>query len=48
MRLSHVGDVLLIGTPEGVGPIKPGDSIQSFISSIGTATTRVEATGAYA
>ena len=40
------GDVLLTGTPEGVGPIKPGDSIQSSISSIGTMTTRVESTGA--
>jgi 2,4-diketo-3-deoxy-L-fuconate hydrolase len=40
------GDVLLTGTPEGVGPIKPGDSIRSSISSIGTMTTRVESTGA--
>jgi 2-keto-4-pentenoate hydratase/2-oxohepta-3-ene-1,7-dioic acid hydratase in catechol pathway len=40
------GDVLLTGTPEGVGPIKPGDSIQSSISSIGTMTTRVEPIGA--
>jgi 2-keto-4-pentenoate hydratase/2-oxohepta-3-ene-1,7-dioic acid hydratase in catechol pathway len=40
------GDVLLTGTPEGVGPIKPGDSIQSSISSIGTMTTRVAFPGA--
>jgi 2,4-didehydro-3-deoxy-L-rhamnonate hydrolase len=36
------GDVLLTGTPEGVGAINPGDSIQSSISSIGTMTTRVK------
>ncbi|MCK9908530.1 fumarylacetoacetate hydrolase family protein [Microbacteriaceae bacterium K1510] len=35
------GDVLLTGTPEGVGPIKPGDRIESSISSIGTMQTRV-------
>jgi hypothetical protein len=40
------GDVLLTGTPEGVGPIKSGDSIQSSISSIGTMTTPVESTEA--
>jgi len=32
----------LTGTPEGVDAIKPGDSIQSSISSIGTMTTRVK------
>jgi 2,4-diketo-3-deoxy-L-fuconate hydrolase len=40
------GDVLLTGTPEGVGAIKPGDCIQSSISSIGTMTTRVKFHGA--
>ena len=37
------GDVLLTGTPEGVGPIKPGDVIQSEISQIGAMTTSVQA-----
>ena len=36
-------DVLLTGTPEGVGPIKPGDVIQSEISQIGAMTTSVQA-----
>jgi 2,4-diketo-3-deoxy-L-fuconate hydrolase len=36
------GDILLTGTPEGVGPIRPGDAIVSSIASIGTMTTRVE------
>jgi 2-keto-4-pentenoate hydratase/2-oxohepta-3-ene-1,7-dioic acid hydratase in catechol pathway len=31
----HPGDVLLTGTPEGVGPIKPGDAIDARISKIG-------------
>jgi 2,4-didehydro-3-deoxy-L-rhamnonate hydrolase len=35
------GDVLLTGTPEGVGPIKPGDVIRSEISRIGAMTTSV-------
>src|SRR6516162_8012426 len=37
------GDVLLTGTPEGVGPIVPGDVIQSEISQIGTMTISVQA-----
>ena len=35
-------DVLLTGTPEGVGPIKPGDVIRSEISRIGAMTTSVQ------
>jgi 2,4-diketo-3-deoxy-L-fuconate hydrolase len=35
------GDVLLTGTPEGVGPIRPGDVIRSAISGIGEMTTLV-------
>ena len=37
------GDVLLTGTPEGVGPIVPGDVIQSEISLIGMMTSSVRA-----
>lgn len=36
------GDVLLTGTPEGVGPIAPGDVIQSEISRIGAMTSTVK------
>jgi 2,4-didehydro-3-deoxy-L-rhamnonate hydrolase len=32
----HPGDVLFTGTPEGVGPIQPGDRITASISGIGT------------
>ena len=37
------GDVLLTGTPEGVGPIRPGDVLRSEIAGIGEMTTLVEA-----
>ena len=36
------GDVLLTGTPEGVGSIKPEDRIHSEISRIGEMTTSYE------
>lgn len=31
----EVGDILLTGTPEGVGPVKPGDRIHATIERIG-------------
>jgi 2,4-didehydro-3-deoxy-L-rhamnonate hydrolase len=37
------GDVLLTGTPEGVGPIRPGDVLWSEIAGIGEMTTLVQA-----
>jgi fumarylpyruvate hydrolase len=30
------GDVIFTGTPEGVGPVKPGDRIEGSIAGIGT------------
>ena len=35
------GDVLLTGTPEGVGPIAPGDALDASISNIGAMRVRV-------
>lgn len=35
------GDVLLTGTPEGVGPIKPGDVIDASISQLGHMQVKV-------
>src|SRR5690606_769387 len=32
----HAGDVLFTGTPEGVGPVQPGDVIEAYIEGIGT------------
>ncbi len=37
------GDVLLTGTPEGVGPIRPGDILHASISGIGGMTVAVRA-----
>lgn len=37
------GDVILTGTPEGVGPLEIGDEVSVTIESIGTLTNRVVA-----
>jgi 2-keto-4-pentenoate hydratase/2-oxohepta-3-ene-1,7-dioic acid hydratase in catechol pathway len=37
------GDVIATGTPEGVGPMKPGDEVSVTIAGIGTLTNRVVA-----
>lgn len=36
------GDVILTGTPEGVGPIKPGDTIDASISQLGAIQVKVK------
>ena len=37
------GDVILTGTPSGVGPLAPGDTVTVRIEGIGELTNRVEA-----
>jgi 2-keto-4-pentenoate hydratase/2-oxohepta-3-ene-1,7-dioic acid hydratase in catechol pathway len=37
------GDILLTGTPDGVGPVVPGDVISASIQDIGAIEIRVEA-----
>jgi len=37
----HPGDLIFSGTPEGVGPVKPGDQIHAGIERIGEFTIRV-------
>jgi 2-keto-4-pentenoate hydratase/2-oxohepta-3-ene-1,7-dioic acid hydratase in catechol pathway len=37
------GDVILTGTPEGVGPMNPGDEVDVTIEGIGTLTNKVVA-----
>ena len=37
------GDVVLTGTPAGIGPMQPGDEIQVHITGIGTLRNRVVA-----
>ncbi|HKA44145.1 MAG TPA: fumarylacetoacetate hydrolase family protein [Burkholderiales bacterium] len=39
----HPGDVLLTGTPEGVGPVKPGDRLVAEIQGIGRMEVAVRA-----
>ena len=39
----HPGDVLMTGTPEGVGPVEVGDTIQAGCSGLGEMTVRVSA-----
>jgi len=39
----HPGDILMTGTPEGVAPIYPGDTIQATISRLGTMRVGVRA-----
>ena len=40
----HPGDVLLTGTPQGVGPVKPGDVMEATIERIGTMRVEVSRT----
>ena len=35
------GDVIMTGTPEGVGPVRPGDQIEAGITQVGTFSMRV-------
>ena len=35
------GDVILTGTPEGVGPMEVGDEVEVAIARIGSLTNRV-------
>ena len=37
----HAGDVLLTGTPQGVGPVKPGDTMLAKIERIGSMQIKV-------
>jgi 2-keto-4-pentenoate hydratase/2-oxohepta-3-ene-1,7-dioic acid hydratase in catechol pathway len=37
----HPGDVLLTGTPQGVGPVKPGDTMLAKIDKIGAMQVKV-------
>jgi 2-keto-4-pentenoate hydratase/2-oxohepta-3-ene-1,7-dioic acid hydratase in catechol pathway len=37
----HPGDVIMTGTPQGVGPIRPGDVMEAWIERIGSMQVRV-------
>jgi len=45
--ISHVmtllpGDVILTGTPAGIGPIKPGDEVEVRVEGIGSLKNKVK------
>lgn len=37
----YPGDVIMTGTPDGVGPVQPGDLIEASVQSIGTVKVRI-------
>jgi fumarylpyruvate hydrolase len=37
------GDLIFTGTPEGVGPVKPGDALEGTIDGVGTITLTIGA-----
>nr|WP_315400948.1 fumarylacetoacetate hydrolase family protein [uncultured Duganella sp.] len=37
----HPGDVIMTGTPAGVGPVKPGDLLTAYVENIGELSIRV-------
>jgi len=39
----HPGDILMTGTPEGVGPVVPGDVLTAFVERVGTVDVAVRA-----
>jgi 2-keto-4-pentenoate hydratase/2-oxohepta-3-ene-1,7-dioic acid hydratase in catechol pathway len=43
MYALHPGDLIFSGTPEGVGPVKPGDVITAEIERVGRFDIRVDA-----
>lgn len=40
------GDIILTGTPDGVGPVKPGDTLAGYVAAIGELNVEVLASGA--
>ena len=41
MYTLHPGDIIMTGTPAGVGPVKPGDLLTAEIQSIGRFDIRI-------
>jgi 2-keto-4-pentenoate hydratase/2-oxohepta-3-ene-1,7-dioic acid hydratase in catechol pathway len=41
----EVGDVIMTGTPEGVGPVEVGDTMSVEVEGLGSLNTRVVAEG---
>jgi 2-keto-4-pentenoate hydratase/2-oxohepta-3-ene-1,7-dioic acid hydratase in catechol pathway len=39
------GDLILTGTPEGVGPLEPGDRVEVQVEKVGTLSVSVAREG---
>jgi 2-keto-4-pentenoate hydratase/2-oxohepta-3-ene-1,7-dioic acid hydratase in catechol pathway len=41
MYTLHPGDIIMTGTPSGVGPVRPGDVLSAYVQHIGSAEIRI-------
>jgi len=41
MYTLHPGDIIMTGTPAGVSPVKPGDTLHAFVEGVGEADIRI-------
>jgi len=44
MYTLHPGDVIMTGTPAGVSPVKPGDTLHAYVQGVGEADIRIAGT----
>ena len=44
MYTLYPGDIVMTGTPAGVGPVKPGDSLHAYVQGVGEAEVRIAST----
>jgi len=41
MYTLHPGDIIMTGTPAGVGPVKPGDVLHAYVQGVGEADVKI-------
>jgi 2-keto-4-pentenoate hydratase/2-oxohepta-3-ene-1,7-dioic acid hydratase in catechol pathway len=41
MYTLHPGDIIMTGTPAGVAPVKPGDTLHAYVEGVGEADVRI-------
>ena len=41
MYTLHPGDIIMTGTPAGVSPVKPGDTLHAYVEGVGEADVRI-------
>ncbi len=44
MYTLYPGDIIMTGTPAGVSPVKPGDSLHAYVQGVGEAEIRIAST----